>query len=461
MVLGFLMLLGALVVIITVLFLSIRDSEMEENEGARGSSGKGGGGGSNVLVVPQAPAPPTPPVVPQGDTGSSNTKATRRPTPPPRTPTPTTPTTPTTPRTTTTPPLPLLCSVGTQTAISKRFPPDRLCDIVIYTHVRVFKKTVIGAVSDISYHAFRNACSTYVDTSCGLSFDVRYLEQDMFQTVQVRDDLTAMKEQRRVYHYGILNIIEEPAQVENLATVIAPAILKVMRRLLGSNRERDKVFVGVGYYFYNEKNAWSDLEYTAENLALPEVDIVVILSTTVTMPSPAECFTLPVNVYKSRDLHPATLDKAYRMATSQFSRPEIVVALALQMGVAVYNLSDQPSSANNALYKPCTGFGISDYSQACQVPETDLNIEKTAVGLATRGQFPRLQEDRLLAFDTLSHLIDKATIIMQKPDVRTNLTWLLLNADLTDPTRQCLREPFERVKEFRDFYYRRAQMPTG
>nr|XP_054928495.1 uncharacterized protein LOC129385654 [Dermacentor andersoni] len=99
--------------------------------------------------------------------------------------------------------------------------------------------------------------------------------------------------------------------------------------------------------------------------------------------------------------------------------------------------------------------------QACQVPETDLNVEKTAFGLVSTAQSQLLKKDRLLAFDTLKHLIDKATNIMQKPDVRTNFTWLLLNADLTDLTRRCLREPFERVKGFRDFYYRRAQMPKG
>ncbi|XP_065301281.1 uncharacterized protein [Dermacentor albipictus] len=441
------MLLGALLIIITVLFLSIRDSEMDE-EGAQGSS-------VNVLVVPKAPAPPPPPAEPGRDMGSSITRATRKPIPPTTTPTPTTPTI------SKTTPAPLLCSVGTQTAISRLFPPDKSCDIIIYTHVRVFQKAVIGSVNGISYHAFRNACSTYVDTSCGLSFDVGFLEQDMFQTVEVREDLTALKRKHRVYHYGILNIIEDPIHVEKLATMTAPTIFKVMRKLLGSNRKRNKVFVGVGYYFYDGKNAWTDLAYTAENIALPELDILVILSTTLTMPSNLRCVTLPVNVYKSRDSHPATLDKAYRMATSEFSRPDLVVALALQMGVAVYNLSKKASSASGALYKPCTGFGISDYSQACQAPQTDLNIEKTTVGLTTRAQAQRLTRAVLVAFDPLNHLIDKATLIMQKPDIRTNLTWLLLNTDLTDSTETCLQQPFERVKGFRDFYYRRAQMPAG
>ncbi|XP_065301192.1 uncharacterized protein [Dermacentor albipictus] len=455
MVCGGLVIFGLFLIIMRVLFFSVRGSEIGEI-GARGLSGNDGDGATNVTAVsPKAPAPRPPLVVPGQDTGSSITEANRRPIPQTTTPTPTTPTI-----SKTTPP-PLLCSVGTQTAISKLFPPDKLCDIVIYTHVRVFQKAVIGSVNGISYHAFRNACSTYIGTSCGLSFDARFLEQDMFETVEVRDDLTALKKRRRVYHYGILNIIDDPTPVENLATVIAPAILKEMRRLLGSNRERSKVFVGVGYYFYNDKHAWTDLEQTAENLALPEVDIVVILSTILTTPSPERCITLPVNAYKSRDLHPPSLDKAYRMATSQFSRPDLLVALALQMGVVVYSFEERPNSAKSALYEHCTGFDISDYSEACQVPKTDLNIEKTAVGLDTTAQSKPLMRDRMLAFDTLNHLIVKATIIMQKPDVRTNLSWLLLNVDMTDSTGHCLPAPFDRVKGFRDFYYQRARMPKG
>ncbi|XP_065301193.1 uncharacterized protein [Dermacentor albipictus] len=283
----------------------------------------------------------------------------------------------------------------------------------------------------------------------------------MFQTVEVRDDLTTLKKYYRMYHYGILGIIEDPAKVEKLVNAAAIGILKKMRELLGSDREHNKVFVGVGYYFYDGKNAWADLAYTADNVALPEVDIVVILTTVVTMPSNLRCRTLPVNAYKSQDTRTPTLDKAYHIATTDFSRPDLVVALALQMGVAVYSYEERPNSANSALYGRCNGFGISAYSEACQVPETGLHIEKTVIGLDTLEQAELLMQQRLLAFDKLYHLIDKATIIMQRPDIRTNLTWMLLNADLTDSTGFCLSAPFQRLKGFRDFYYRQAQMPKG
>ncbi|XP_065301190.1 uncharacterized protein [Dermacentor albipictus] len=148
------------------------------------------------------------------------------------------------------------------------------------------------------------------------------------------------------------------------------------------------------------------------------------------------------------------------MAKSRFARSDLVVALTLQMGVAIYSFKERPSSAKSGPYQPCIGFGISAYSQACKVRETDLKLEKTAIGLATTLQSKRLQA-RLLAFDTLNHLIEKATNIMKRSDARTNLTWLLLNADMTDSTGKCLEKPFERVKGFRDFYYRQAQMPKG
>ncbi|KAL1414853.1 hypothetical protein MTO96_007115 [Rhipicephalus appendiculatus] len=47
-----------------------------------------------------------------------------------------------------------------------------------------------------------------------------------------------------------------------------------------------------------------------------------------------------------------------------------------------------------------------------------------------------------------------ATDMMAWPGVRASLSWLLLDAHLTDVTKRCLKEgPFERVKKFRKFHY--------
>ncbi|XP_070378078.1 uncharacterized protein [Dermacentor albipictus] len=69
------------------------------------------------------------------------------------------------------PPPPLMCSVGaTAAAMKPLFPPDNACDIVVFTHVRVFNRTVRAVLSQMSFEAFRNVCATYRQTTCGLSF---------------------------------------------------------------------------------------------------------------------------------------------------------------------------------------------------------------------------------------------------------------------------------------------------
>ncbi|XP_065301191.1 location of vulva defective 1-like [Dermacentor albipictus] len=374
--------------------------------------------------APSTPATTTPaPATPATTTPTPATPAPTKPTPStpaPTTPATTTPAATTTPVATTTPAMsttpkaaksnrttpatPLLCSVGTQAAIAPVFPPDESCDIVIYTHVRVVNGTVIKSHDDISYGAFRNACKAYRYTTCGFSFDIRYLESegasDIFGNEQIKDDLNTSKHVYRVHHYGILNIYNTSEAVQKQATESAPPILKQFRNLLGEDKQQHKVFVGVGFYFYNSTTAWEDLDYFGDTVATFDVDILVVMSTVVTFPSKAECLAMPVNAYDSANDYTPTL--------------------------------------------------------ACQVQETILDLEKSAIGLASQ---PQTQRVVLQTFDTISLMKSKATTILTQPNVRNKLTWLLLNVDLTDSTKRCLKSgPFERVKEFSDFHYQHAQI---
>ncbi|XP_075721482.1 uncharacterized protein LOC142764834 [Rhipicephalus microplus] len=150
------------------------------------------------------------------------------------------------------------------------------------------------------------------------------------------------------------------------------------------------------------------------------------------------------------------------MTAAAFSRPAILVALPLQMGVVFYRFQTPPNHVQAALFSVCNEFGLTDYSQACQVTQTDLTLEKTAIGLSSEDQEHRFGHYFLFAFDTLTHMKDKATVLMERPGTRINMTWLLMNVDLTDSTRGCLTGgPFERLMAFRDFYYRQAQKPKG
>ncbi|XP_075723869.1 uncharacterized protein LOC142765950 [Rhipicephalus microplus] len=259
-------------------------------------------------------------------------------------------------------PPPLLCSVGSQAAIPLLFPPDQSCDIVIYTHVRIFNNTVVGTVNDISLIAFLNACKTYKFSSCGFSFELGDMDKDQFMNTEIRDNLKNSKEMNRVQNYGILNLYGWQGDVENYTVTSVPSLLMTLRSLLGEDRHQCKLFVGIGYYLYNNTEAWSKLQHIADNVATPAVDILVLMTTVLNMPSPDYCITLPINAYKSQNVFTPTMDNAATIAKATF-KPSLIVAFALQMGVVMYLLPDEPDTPNDALYQRCESFYLTDYSQ--------------------------------------------------------------------------------------------------
>ncbi|KAH8028124.1 hypothetical protein HPB51_013171 [Rhipicephalus microplus] len=247
---------------------------------------------------------------------------------------------------------PALHSIS-QAAIAPLFPPDQSCDIVIYTHVRVFNNTVIGTVNDISLYAFLNACKTYKFSTCGFSFHLVYMQNEQFENIKIRDHLNHSKLMNRVQNYGILNLYGWQEEVENYTINTVPSLLKTLRNLLGDDRERRKVFVGIGYYLYNTSKAWAKLEDIAEHVITPAVDVLVLMTTILTMPFQDQCITLPINAYKSLDPYTPTM--------------------------------------------------------ACQMPQTDLNLEKVAVGVSTEDQRHRWGQFFLTSYDTTEYMTMKVT----------------------------------------------------
>ncbi|XP_077523477.1 uncharacterized protein LOC144134436 [Amblyomma americanum] len=196
--------------------------------GPAGPVGPAGPSAPAPAPPPVAPAPPPPPLPPTYTVAPPPPVAppTDAQTFPPFTVGPPVHTTPTIPTTTTTetttpttttmmptPPPPLLCSVSYIVAIPMLYPPDKICDIVVYTHVHVQDGKTLAVDSEISYGVFKTTCSVYAETTCGLSFDARYLSVDMFGTTEIRDDLSTLKRQSRVNHYGVLNLYETQGNV--------------------------------------------------------------------------------------------------------------------------------------------------------------------------------------------------------------------------------------------------------
>ncbi|KAL1414854.1 hypothetical protein MTO96_007116 [Rhipicephalus appendiculatus] len=392
-------------------------------------------------MTPARPAPPT--SVPVATTAS--------PTPPPPTPPTPAPTRPT--------PGPT------------RLPPDGYCDILIYTHVRFFNDTLHPLINEIGFETVKVACASYARTTCGLSLDVRYNPRPTFASIPFEEYVNELKAKFHMDHYGILNVYGQKDFVDNVSASSVPQTLSALRRILGEGQEREKhkVFVGVGYRYLNETNAWASLAYTAANLASKDVDIVVIITSFLMPHGRRDCLTFPVNAMKSPNQYTPALDDASNMAKEGFATPSTIVAFTFQMGVPYYVLPDQYIRIIDAMYEPCHVFGLTDYSQAsrhfsraCQARTIDLSLEKAVIGLNKVESAKLFNKTIFQSHDTLAFMKEKAEVIMSRPDTRVNFTWLLWNVHLTDFTHLCLPGgPFERVKGFRDFFHQQAQLPKG
>ncbi|XP_077523470.1 uncharacterized protein LOC144134428 [Amblyomma americanum] len=359
--------------------------------------------------------------------------------------------------TTTTRPPPLLCSVTFIAALNISFPPDKACDILIYTHVLVEDRKIVGLEGEFSYGIFKDACKLYTDTTCGLSFDIRYVSQDIFTITDVIDELSTAKMASRIYHYAIMNMYNTKEHVTTYSSLVTP-IFSEFRKLLGHDRAKNKVIFGVGYFYYNSSTAWTDLAYVAENTATNDVDIVVIITSILTIPSRSQCTTLPANAMRSLNPMTPTMENALLTAMASFGKPGLTVAFSFQMGVLFYKLKERHTAPLSALYKECESMSVSDYSQACQVGTAELYSEKTVIGLNSQESVQSLGGQYLQSHDTLSFMKEKAKIVMNTPGRRPLFTWFLFNVHLTDVTGRCLPGgPFERLKGFRDFYYEEAK----
>ncbi|KAL3186838.1 hypothetical protein MRX96_026800 [Rhipicephalus microplus] len=363
------------------------------------------------------------------------------------------------------PPL-LLCSVGSPAAaIQPLHPPDKTCDIIFLTHVRIRNGKLQPVLNTISFPTFRNACAAYQDTTCGLSFHSYFLHHEDFYPTELVEHLKELMTTAHINHYGILNVYGAPAYVTNVSTTMEfTETLKEFRTLLGDDREKHKVVVGVGYYFYNDSNSWDNLARTVDSIvAYDEVDVVTIITTPLEQPDRRQCITLPVNALDSQNEFVPKMEAAYRFAKAGFGKPSVLVAFALQMGVVYYTLHQEYDLPISALYQGCNGFGVTDYSQACQADTTELTFERTVIGLIPPEVVQMFGDRRLfLSHDTLDLMEMKASRIMSRSDIRDKFTWFLFNVHLTDHTKSCLPGgPFERLKGFRHYLDRRASMPKG
>ncbi|KAL3218023.1 hypothetical protein MRX96_031851 [Rhipicephalus microplus] len=302
------------------------------------------------------------------------------------------------------------------------YPGDNLCDIIKYTHVRVDQGTIAPVDDADSYTTFTTVCSTvYSTTSCGVSFDARGLLQSIakmcessfssfadsqipsYFTTKVSEQLAQLR-QKNVVHLGILNMYDYPSRVKHYA----PLTESALEKLAALKGPTSRIIYGIGFFYYNDNSSWQNLQVLVL-AATAAKDIIVVITCVLSVPSATKCIALPPTALRSVSDIPARFDRAVAMAEEKFDSPSQVLAFSFQMGTLIYNMTEEYRLPTDALYKTCTGFIVSDSSQA--------------------------------------------GFVMNSRRRRANLTWFLFNVHLTDLSKKCHPTgPFERLKEFRKFF---------
>ncbi|KAH8028120.1 hypothetical protein HPB51_013167 [Rhipicephalus microplus] len=246
-----------------------------------------------------------------------------------------------------------------------------------------------------------------------------FLHHEDFYPTELVEHLKELTTTAHINHYGVLNVYGAPAYVTNVSTTMEfTETLKEFRTLLGDDREKHKVVVGVGYYFYNDSDSWDNLARTVDSIVaelfyielllclrrdtgggagymsrtpsnspgsspqrLPLVETPVhrasrrLLGLSPEFGPWTENMTAPGSSCPTMTSPSTTQEAAYRFAKAGFGKPSVLIAFALQMGVVYYTLHQEYDLPISALYQGCNGFG------ACQADTTELTFERTIIGL--------------------------------------------------------------------------------
>ncbi|XP_075556679.1 uncharacterized protein LOC142588745 [Dermacentor variabilis] len=344
---------------------------------------------------------------------------------------------------TTTTPAPLMCSVSETATLVIQYPDDNLCDILMYTHVHAVDNLVEAVDDIVSFETFTSVCrSRYSKTTCGLSFDSRFITPAKLTTELWREVVRLRKS--NVMHLGILNMYDKPGTVRGYAANV-DEVLKKLENLTAGTKTR--IILGVGFFDYHEDKSWSTIEQVV--LAANPRDILVVITCVLTVPSSQDCIAMPPTAMRSTSKYPPTFEKALPLATNKLQvSSKVVVAFSFQMATVIYNMTEKHGKATDALYKNCNSFILGDQSQTCESPETTPTNEVTPIGINSAQR-----RTLFYSYDTPETMKKKAEYVMAAKNRRAKFTWFLFNVHLTDISKKCYTDgPFVRLKKFRKLY---------
>ncbi|KAH7942347.1 hypothetical protein HPB49_023212 [Dermacentor silvarum] len=359
------------------------------------------------------------------------------------------------PRTAEPPPQPvkeIICTLGGIAATIMKFPPDSLCDYIFYTHVFVNPNysELQSTTGNTSFSVFVKKILSYTHTTGGLSFDIQVADPKLLQNIEsTRLDLF----NKKVKHYGVLNIIDEPSNL-HAKVQLALEMLKKLKQMAGDdNTVRTVIAIGgLNYDDQDEFEKYQAAIHLAGARHSGASTVIAISSTNAWFGELTSCISVPPTTLTSTDTRFPGLLRNIDLVSDkvQVISDYTIGGLSIEMAAMLYTFSTNITGGlkDNAAYKSCTSATMVHLDMAC---ETDSSNQVTIKDF--NAAFANQTKSMVLLYDIPSTVRQKVKKVMPRLP-RKRVAWLYFDVHFTDFLSRCgFNDPFEPIVGLRDEFY--------
>ncbi|XP_075721563.1 uncharacterized protein LOC142764908 [Rhipicephalus microplus] len=159
-----------------------------------------------------------------------------------------------------------MCSVSETATHQTMYPGDGICDILMYTDVRLLNETFEELIVPASYQLFLElSAKTYKRTTCGISLDVRYINKT---TDKGMTSALQFVQTKKIKHFGILKIYGTDADLQSYGPALLKKTTAKLRSVIPASEygKSSHIIFGFGYYSYDFKDSYNTLKATVTKL---------------------------------------------------------------------------------------------------------------------------------------------------------------------------------------------------
>ncbi|XP_054927937.1 uncharacterized protein [Dermacentor andersoni] len=336
----------------------------------------------------------------------------------------------------------MLCTMGRGAVLPIMYPNEYPCNYLFYSDVIIVKDKIHGAEVQTSWITFQQRAVNYTRILPGISFDYRYLTESKLKSADAH--LNELQKSGNIRSYGILNHLTKPNETKKLYSL--KAALKELSKRTSHDPERI-VALAFGSIDYSGPNYMNVFKKEFQKVVNEfDVDIVIAITSVSRMEDSDSCLAAPPGVYISPNRRFPDLASHWELISTKMSyKYNAIVGLSFELGTMLYVLKANVTKIEDAIYAPCTHWGMASKSAVCGLLQKALWVE---LNMYIYGSFSSNVTKSDIAFgEHIGSCGDRWRITRGERKalgeiIRPRLAMLLYNLHLDDFQRFCTYPPF-------------------